>query len=372
MALFDFLGFNKLPIGVAGSTLVLTDNATLARAGVFISALQTRFHNVALALVTDTENKSSTDTENKNPATTAEATAALPLVVLPQDMPAAIAHIKKIQPQRLIILGLTARCAPLLAAANCPKFWLNAHDAKAASMNCRVVTTTHKLADLPSAVVTGDPLANLISLPTIATDTEICLRFKEQREGDRWLGYFAATGEAEEDLAYALFNRAMRHKMGLMLLAPRDPARCEPVYRESIKYRLQTIRHRRLSTSFVPIKTRVYYIEDAQPLASLYACADFVIAGATLHHEAKNTPDIMTPILYGKPVLVGAAHRQQPLLAAAIEAGVVLAGLNNEQLFIHIKTLIDHPEYGTEIARRASDWLTLQVGAATRVLALID
>ena len=355
MALFDFLSFNKLPDGMRGSTLLLADAATLSRAGEFIVALQAKFHNVALAVTDNTDSAS-----------------AYPLLQLAADLSAAAERIKKIQPQRLIMLGMSSAYRPLSLAANCPVFWINARDAALANAKCRIITTVQPLPELPDAVVTGDPLAELLRLPAVSVDTEICKRFKEQREGDRWLGYFAATGEAEEDYAYALFNRAIRHKMGLMLLAPRDPARCEPVYRESIKYRLQTIRHRRLSTSFVPIKTRVYYIEDPQPLESLYACADFVVAGGTLDAQARNDPDIVTPILLGKPVIVGAAHRRLPLIAAAVEAGAVLDGSDSEALFARIKMLIDQPEQGAAIAARARAWLDRQVGATARVLSYID
>ncbi|ARU30862.1 hypothetical protein CAP31_03665 [Sulfuriferula sp. AH1] len=353
MGLFDFLGFNKLPADVVNSSLLITDAATLARADAFIAALQAKFHNIAIALV---------DTPVTAPA--------LPHTILPEDSAAAIARLHKIQPQRVIALGLAGRYAPLLSALACPRFWINARDSGATEAGCQAVTAT-QAGVLSNAEVTGDPLAGLESLPTVTVDTGLCQRFKEQHESGRWLGYFAATGENEEDLAYALFSRAIRHKMGLMLLAPRDPERCEPVYRESIKYRLQTIRHQRLSTSFVPIKTRVYYIEQPHPLAAFYACVDFVVTGATLHADAKNAPDILSPILHGKPVLVGPAHRELPLIAAAIEAGAVLAGSDNEQLFAHIKTLIDDPAHGAKIASQARDWLDTQAGAMGRVLTLI-
>ena len=355
MGLFDFLGFNKLPLGVTNSSLLITDAATLARAGTFLDALQAKFHNIAIAL---------TDIPNTAPA--------LPHIVLPTDSAAAIARIQKTQPQRLIALGLSGEYAPLVKSVTCPRFWINARDTAATDVGCQCVTTAHAGVSLANAIITGDPLAGLSSLPAITVDAELCLRFKEQRESGRWLGYFAATGENEEDLAYALFSRAMRHKMGLMLLAPRDPSRCEPVYRESIKYRLQTIRHQRFSTSFVPIKTRVYYIEQSHPLAAFYGCVDFVVTGATLHADAKNTPDILSPILHSKPVLVGSAHRDLPLIAAAIDAGVVLNGMDNEQLFTHIKTLLDDPAYGANLAKHAHDWINQQVGATARVLALLN
>ncbi|NOT17796.1 MAG: hypothetical protein HOP20_06995 [Sulfuriferula sp.] len=351
MGLFDFLGFNKLPAGVTNATLVVTDAATLARAEQFINALQNKFRNVAIAL---------TDATATPPA--------LPHLQLPDDLTAAAQRITKSQPQRLIILGLGEQHLPLAQAATCPRYWLNARDANIALAGCALISTSNADTHITGALALGDALVDLTSLPHIASDTEICLRFKEQHESERWLGYFAATGEDEEDTAYALFSRAIRHKMGMMLLAPRDPARCEPVYRESIRYRLQTIRHARFSTSFVPLKTRVYYIEHAEPIASLYGCVDFVVVGATLNQNAKNTPDIITPILHNRPVIVGTAHRENPLLAAAITAGIVWAGEDNEQIFTHIKTIIDTPELGQQRAEKARAWLNLQVGAMTRVL----
>lgn len=355
MGLLDLLGFNKLPAGLAGSTLVVTGAAALARAGGLLNTLQARFGNVALAL-----------------ADVGSYAGGLPYLALPAEAAKAQAKLEKIRPQRLIILGLDGSHAGLVQAAGCPAWWINAHDAHAAQAGCRAVTVAQGGMGVPNALVTGDPLAGVEQLPRIVTDTALCERLKEQREGGRWVGYFAGTGEDEEDLAYAIFSRLMRHKMGLMILAPRDPARCEPVYRESIKYRLQTIRHGRLSTSFIPIKTRVYYVEDAHPLEALYACVDFVVAGATLHRHARNAPDIASPMLHGRPVIVGPAQRDHPLLAAALEAGVVLAGDDNEQIFAHARRLIDDPAYSEQLATQAKAWLQTQAGALERVVALIE
>lgn len=355
MGWLDLLGFNKIPAGLAGSTLLVTERALLPGADGLLAALQQKFGNLALAL------------------TDAGAyTGSLPFIELPAATDKAASQLEKIRPQRLIILGLSGDHAGLVQAAQCPSWWINARDTRAAQSGCQAVTVAHAGIDVPGAHLTGDPLAGVAQLPPTEVDTALCDRFKEQREGGRWVGYFAATGEDEEDLAYAIFSRLMRHKMGLMILAPRDPARCEPVYRESIKYQLQTIRHRRLSTSFVPIKTRVYYVEDAQPLEALYACADFVVAGATLHANARHAPDIASPILHGKPVIVGPAQRSQPLIAAALEAGVVLAGDDSDQIFTQVKKLLDDPVYSQQFSTRAREWLRMQAGALHRVVSLIE
>ena len=92
MGLLDLLGFNKLPAGVAGSTLVLADATTLARADALLVALHARFGNVAVAQL------DSVDYRGR-----------LPQIELSADN--ALERLKKIRPQRLIMLGLDGRYA---------------------------------------------------------------------------------------------------------------------------------------------------------------------------------------------------------------------------------------------------------------------
>lgn len=268
--------------------------------------------------------------------------------------------------QRLIVFGDT-----VLPRLGVKVFRVNAR-AAATSPHERCFVSDPELAErLEDAILTGDPLAGLAALPEMTLD-ETCERFREQRQSGRWIGYFAGTGESEETQAYKLFNRLIRHKMGLMLLAPFGPERCEPVYRDAIKYRLQTIRHNRLSTSFVPIKTRVYYIEEESPRSALYACADWVVPGGTLSEESAVEPDIVTPMLLERPLVIGYAHRSTPLLRAAVRAGVIDKAADEEQLFEWLKAIIDAPEQARQRAQRAKAWLRAQAGALERVVAAID
>lgn len=357
MGWLSLFGLNRLPEGVDGATLVVGNGATLNVASELLGAMQTKFGNVALA-VTGSVAYAGT----------------LPVLTLPERMEKAADLIRQSRPQRLIMLGMEGRFMPVADAAGCPVFWVNVADWEAAQTDSKVlmVADPHLHQVIPGAVVTGDPLVNLQPLPAVTEDMTICHRFKEQHEGDRWIGYFAATGEDEEEEAYSIFNRLIRYKMGLMVLAPRDLDRCEPVYRESIKYRLQTIRHNRLSTSFVPLKTRVYYIEEPEPLTGLYGCVNFVVAGGTMHAHAKNAPDLITPILRGVPVIVGPAHRNDPLVNAAVVAKVVLAASDSNEIFEHARYLLENPAEGKRIAGHALAWLNAQVGALDRVLALIE
>ena len=353
MGLLDLLGFSRVPADVRGATLVVMNAADIEVAKPLLDALRNKLGALALATVGQTA-----------------VSAALPCIELPADLAKAAKLVTKIKPARLILLGLGGEFAALIPAAAAPAFWINAHDVEAAKgVDVKLLLADPALLNgLPNAIVTGDPLAGLESLPGIVQDEEMCVRFKEQHESDRWLGYFAGTGEDEEEEAYPIFNRLIRYKMGLMLLAPRDQDRCEPVYREAIKYKLQTIRHRRLSTSFVPVKTRVYFIEDPQPLEALYRCVDFVVAGGTLHANATNTPDIISPILHGKPVVVGPAHRNTPLVRSAAMARAVLAGHSAEEVFEHARMLLDNPKHREDLAKHARAWLEAQVGALQRVI----
>lgn len=356
MGLLDFLGLGKLPEGVAGSTLVVGTGAVLDQAGPLLAGLSRKFGQVAVGVVGAPDYMGS-----------------LPTVHLPDKPKAAEGILRRIKAARLVLVSLGGEHAPLVAAAGCPAYWINVSDWEGAQTDCKAFTVAHAALKetIPDAVLTGDPLLDLRSLPEVEREPEICERFKEQRDGGRWVGYFAGTGEDEEEEAYPIFNRLIRHRMGLMVLAPRDQNRCEPVYREAIKYRLQTIRHRRLSTSFIPIRTRVYYVEDAEPLEALYRCVDFVVAGGTVHRNATNRPDIISPILHGKPVVVGPAHRDDPVVRAAVEAAVVLAGESSDEVFERARHLLDEPEQGRRLAERARDWLESQVGALDRVLDLI-
>lgn len=274
--------------------------------------------------------------------------------------------LKKAGVQRLIVFGDAVVSAPgtQVFRINAGGAAMNPHE------RCFVsepeIARQHK-----EAMLTGDPLAGLAALPEIAHD-ESCERFREQRQSGRWIGYFAGTGENEEAQAYKLFNRLIRHKMGLMLLAPFARERCEPVYRDAIKYRLQTIRHNRLSTSFVPIKTRVYYIEEEAPRNALYACADWVVPGGSLNEESNVEPDIVTPMLLARPTVLGYAAKTTPLIRAALRAGIIDQPADEEQLFERLKAIIDEPDQARQRAQRAKSWLHAQAGALERVVTAID
>ena len=279
--------------------------------------------------------------------------------------------LRRLKPARVILVGDVTNGVALAQTGSAPCYWVNARDPRIATLRLTAVTVADARAHaaLPAALLTGDPLLNIPAPPT-PPDVEFCERFKEFRERRRWVGYFAATGAGEEDLAYLSFMQLSRKQMGLLALAPYDPARYEPVYRDAIKYRLPTNRHLRLITSYIPHKTRVYYIEDAAALKAMYPCADFVVVGGTLSPESTHVPDIFTPLSYGRPIIVG-PRRDDYAVAAALRAGVVLGADNVDDIARHALGLLDSAD-GEALTRAAAMWLSLQGGASARVMSILS
>lgn len=351
MKLFRWFNRVTVPEEVLQSTLVVAPGAVLQSAGPFLQALANKFGRITI---------------------TSDAPASgIPFYFVPwPERHVLNAFFEKAAPARVIVLSNWPQAETLPALTKAPCYWVNATNAVATDGFAGVTVANQNAAQaLPHAALTGDPLLDDTKVAPAPPDS--CERFKEQRDAGRWVGYFAGTGENEEEMAYLTFNRLIRHKMGLMVLAPRDPRRCEPVYRESIKYRLQTIRHNRLSTSFIPIKTRVYYVEAAEPLHALYNCVDFVVAGGTLSDASRATPDVVSPMRAGRPVIVGQAGREHPWVRAAIDAGVVAHAESADGLFDRARELIESPQLAAQQTTLAGDWLALQTGARARVLEVL-
>ncbi|MFO8155500.1 MAG: 3-deoxy-D-manno-octulosonic acid transferase [Pseudomonadota bacterium] len=213
----------------------------------------------------------------------------------------------------------------------------------------------------------GDPLLALPPVPPLPEANPLCERFAELREAGRWILYFPATVEDEEPMAYGVFFELLRRRKGFMALAPADAERYEPVYREALKYRLPTNRHNRLSTSWIPKKSRVYYVEDRETLDGLHDCADVVVPGGTLVGDARR-PDLFTPLARGVAVVVGPARRDDPVVAAALAAGAVRPAADENDLVEVLLPLLGDAETCRQQASRGREWLECHGGAAERIL----
>lgn len=357
MPLFDFLRSPRVPRAAVGATLVLGEAQVLSRAEAFLARLEQKFTRLCLGVVDMPDTVSSLR----------------PLVSFTGSDSQNRKTLSRLSPARIVVLGRAPGACAFLAKAAYPVQWVNAEGVEVPETTRVLTISAGEFAAMhPHAVVTGDPLLGMEVLPDVGEDTGFCARFKEFRMRNQWVGYFAATGEGEEDFAYRTFMQLSRGQMGLLVLAPQDPARYEPVYRDAIKYRLPTNRHLRLITSTIPYKTRVYYIEDKVALLSMYRCADFVIAGGTLNEAAGHVPDLLTPLLLGKPVIVGPAHRDQPIVRAAMRAGLALPADDVDAVVQVAKEVIADGDLRTRFGEAGPVWVRQQVGAAGRVLALIE
>lgn len=352
MALFDLLSTARVPKDLVGKNLVIAEAIDLNGAEPFLQALEQTIGPLALGLLNN-----------------ASYTGDRPCVALPKTRGADRKRIKRLRPKRLIAIGRADERFSLIRAQNTPKYWINAQHPETADTGCQqiYVSDAQQKAQIPGAQLSGDPLLGLQSLPPSPEKTTLCERFKEFREREQWVIYAAATGIDEEALGYGLLFELLRKKTAVMILSPRDPARYEPVYRDAIKYSLPTIRHNRLITSYVPNKNRVYYVEDPQTLHSMYACADIVLAGGTLHPSAQDKPDLITPIQAGVPILVGPRH-DDPWVQAALRAQIVMSGQDSTDLGECARTLLENPDQHKDLLSRAQQWLTAQVGAQEKIL----
>ncbi|OBS09888.1 glycosyltransferase [Acidihalobacter prosperus] len=201
-------------------------------------------------------------------------------------------------------------------------------------------------------------------LPDYQPDTTLCERFADFRERDHWVFYAPNTSEGEEARAYGVLFDILRKQTAIMMISPADPARYEPVYYDALKYSLPTIRHSRLFTSKVPRNSRVYFIEEPEPVADFYACADVVLLGGTLTDEATSIPDLTTPILAGKPVIAGPGQ-SRPEVAAAVAAGAILSAGAVEDMAEAIRTLKADAEAAKALTERAREWLQIREGDAS-------
>lgn len=346
----------RVPGELVGRTLVLGTAPDLEAAEGLLNALASRFGPLALGVVGE-----------------APYTGSRAHVDLPREHGADRKRLEKLKPARLIVLGDADGRFELVAAGPTDRVWLNARTSEVADTGCRLITVADEASAslLPEARLTGDPAASLDALPEAAQGVEdLCERFKEYRERDHRVLYVPDTGPGEEAVAFGVLFELLRRQTAIMILAPRDPARHEPVYRDAIKYSLPIIRHNRLMTSYVPRKNRVYYVEDAETRSALYPCADLVIPGGSLVADT-DAPDLRTPLLREIPVLLGPHGDRDPLVRAAIQAGVVRQADNVESLAALAEALLADRDQARRQAQTARRWLDRQVGALDRVLALL-
>lgn len=272
---------------------------------------------------------------------------------------------RRLAARAFVMLDDDPRARALAAASSCPVIWVNGCSPALAALGQVTAGSDAARARVGTAILTGDPLIVLpaASLP----DKAFCARFAAARDAGRWLFYAAHTAAGEEDIAYRAFLQISVAQAGLLALAPADPARHEGIYREAIRYHLLTTRQRRLLTSMVPPRTRVYYIEDDDAQRAMYGCADVTMIGGTFGGGAI---DMAIALQAGRTILVG-PRRDHPLVRAAVDAGIVVVCDDERQLIEQARALLTDAHARTRHEAAIRQWLALQKDARERVLALL-
>ena len=287
-----------------------------------------------------------------------------PWALAPRSGPERVAL--RLRPAGLVILDDHPMARGVAHHGSCPVSWINARSPDLLGLGRVLVDSDAQVSAIGGGLVTGNPYLDWPERPG-PVDEGFCSRFHSVRKAGRWLMYFAATVPGEETLAYATFLNISARSGGLLALAPADVARHEEVYRESIKFHLLTTRQKRLMTSEVPPKTRVYYIEEESARQAMYACADVVVMGGTF---AKGPTEAFMALSAGAPVLVG-PRRDDPLVRAAVLARTVIACDDEASLTVEAARLMADPALRESRAARLRDWVALQPGARSRVAALL-
>lgn len=275
--------------------------------------------------------------------------------------------LRHLEPARLLFLDDDRRARALAASATCPAWWINGSAPDLLALGHVTVASAKESEAIGGGILTGDPLVDWPVAEALASDESFCSRFRAVRAAGRWVAYFAATSAGEEALAYQTFLALAARSGGLLALAPLAAARHEEVYREAIKYNLLTIRQRRLMTSEVPPKTRVYYIEDEAARSAMYSCADVVFVGGTFN----GGPVEIAPALAAGPLVIVGPKGRDPLVTAAVRAEVVSACDGGKALALEAAALLsDAPRRALQRAAMR-EWVCLQAGARDRVVSAV-
>ncbi|WP_019625747.1 hypothetical protein [Thioalkalivibrio sp. ALJT] len=340
--------------------VVLGPHTTLAAAADWLQELAATTGAVTLGV---------TDARQDNAATVPGLE--MPTVALPPDL--APERLPRLQPRAVLVIGAAGALGPALARLDTPRIWVNAAGAAPTGVDWALVLAARSGATEAPAEVIGDPIAGAVTLPELPTrDTDFCERFREYHEKGWPILLAPNTGPGEEAFAFAVLFAVLQKTAAILLLAPADPARHEPVYRDAIKYSLPIIRHNRFMTSFVPRKNRVYYIEDPETLQAAYSCADITLPGGTLA-ASETPPDLGLPLAHGSAVICGpAAHEPHPdaatrLRMAAEHTGLVAHGEDPEQVAREVLARLSEGVDREARCRALAGWQARQIDARASV-----
>lgn len=180
-----------------------------------------------------------------------------------------------------------------------------------------------------------------------------------------------STHPGEEAAVIEAFKRLRSSRPDLrLLIAPRHPERFDEVTRMADAAGLSTARKTELDAGGSG-EPEAVVIDTIGELARLYGIGDIIFVGGTLAPVGGH--NVLEPIAYGKPVLIGPHVQNIPDIAAAlIEAGGAVQVDGADALFRAASGFLDDPTALEEAGRRAYGILEPNQGATERNLAVVE
>ncbi|MGM0553932.1 MAG: hypothetical protein ACQETK_09100 [Pseudomonadota bacterium] len=347
--------------------VILATLATLQAAGDWLSELRAQFGPLLLG---------ATDSLHDDAAAAASASPETPALAMAPAL--ATTRLGRLRPRAVLVVGAADALGPALGSVSAPVLWVNAEGPAPEGAGFAAIFSARDADGHAAARRIGDPVAGPVALPEPPAEDDFCLRFREYHERGYPILLAPGTGPGEEAFAFAVLFEVLRKTTALLILAPSDPARHEPVYRDAIKYNLPIVRHNRFMTSYVPVRNRVYYIEDPDTLRAACRCAAITLPGGTLADSA-TPPDLGLPLACGSTVVCGPASDVSlaptpatRLRRAAEGSGLVARADTPEAAAGLILAQLDEGIDAGAHQARAREWVGHQLQAREKVAASLE
>jgi 3-deoxy-D-manno-octulosonic-acid transferase len=235
-------------------------------------------------------------------------------------------------------------------------------------------------ADDATRVITlgADParvhVAGSLKFEHVASDIPEGVRALASRLGARPVLVAGSTHDGEESVLLDAHARLVEHHPGLVLvLAPRHPERLEAVGLLVRDRGAALVSYRALTTgpAMVPEGGAVVLLDVMGPLAHCYALGVAAFVGGSLVPIGGH--NVLEPARAARPVLVGPHTASvEDVVARLLSAGGARRVRSADDLVMAMRSLLDDPEVGREMGRRARDAIAVGEGALARHLAVIE
>jgi len=155
-----------------------------------------------------------------------------------------------------------------------------------------------------------------------------------------------------------------QHNDALLILVPRHPERFENVYELASQY-FKTVK--RSEKAPVTNNSQVLLGDTMGELLFLYALADMAFVGGSLVDVGGH--NVLEPIALHKPVICGPyLYNFKEITNQLIAEQALLIVNNSQELFLHLKKLIEKPEMIAQMVEGGNHIMQRNRGALAKLL----